>query len=162
MNRDSTKAQMSVDFLLGMVIFAGVFFFIFQFSAAAVSPFVFTSEEVPTKTQSVADNLYFDKLSDGEKGMLNLTYLEENNESIQQLEADLGVERPRHGMNVTVSEIDSDDPPDFAVDDDGSTNSPPEVGASVSRTVRYGQVADDGGIDEFEEGDKVFVRVRVW
>lgn len=152
---------MSVDFLIGMVLFAGVFFFVFQFSSAAVAPFVFTSEEVPTMTQSAADNLYFNELTDGERGMLNLTYLAQNDDNIQGIQDDLGVGQDRYGINITVSEMSSDDV-DFAVSDSGSTNSPPDTGASVSRTTRFGEVADDGGLTEFEEGDKVLIRVRVW
>jgi hypothetical protein len=147
---------MSVDFLIGMTIFAGIFFFVFQFTSAAVAPYVTTSEGVPTKTQRVADHLYFDNLEGEKKGQLNLTYLEDNKGNIGQVMDDLGVGDDRYGMNITVSKVGSDG---YEL---GIGESPPDAGASVSRTTRVGLVIDDGGVSGINQGDRVFVRVRVW
>lgn len=148
----SNLAQTSIDFLIGMTLFAGVFFFVFQFTSAAVAPFVFTSEELPTKTQKVTDNLYFNELTEGDRGELDMSYLESND--IDAVKGDLGVTEERYGMNITATRIGGDDP-DVSVG-----NRPPDSGASVSRTVRFGTASV--GTAEFDKGDKVLLRVRVW
>lgn len=151
----SHKAQMSIDFLIGMTLFAGVFFFVFQFTTSAIAPFVSSSDEVPTKVQKAADNIYFDEIGGDEKGELNLTYLEDNKDDIEQIQDDLAVDDDRYGMNITVTEL-GDDNPELSAGD-----SPPDAGVSISRTTRFGVVADDGG-SSLDVGDKVLIEVKLW
>ncbi|MFP4632302.1 MAG: hypothetical protein ACLFMT_02565 [Halobacteriales archaeon] len=153
------RAQMSIDFLIGMTLFAAVFFFVFSFASSSIVPFSTTSEEVPTKTQKVADTLYYEEL-DGDGAELNLTYLKDNEDDVQQMMDDLGVDDDRYGLNVTVEK--SDGVGGLEVTDGGDDVTPPDAGSSVSQTVRVGTVEDPAGITALDEGDTVIVRVRVW
>ncbi|MFW5929253.1 MAG: DUF7287 family protein [Halobacteriota archaeon] len=141
---------MSIDFLIGMTLFAAVFFFVFNFASASIVPFSTTSEEVPTKTQKVADTLYYEQLEGGD-ARLNLTYLEDNEDDIDQVMDDLGVDDDRYGLNVTVEKSDGG-PGRLELTDGGDDVTPPDAGSSVSQTVRVGTV----------EGETVLVRVRIW
>lgn len=71
-----TQAQVSIDFLIGILIFAGVIFFAVQFVGSSAAPFISsqTTGEKVTKVHTVGDRLYYDKLATDTEGKLNLSY----------------------------------------------------------------------------------------
>jgi len=87
-----TKAQMSVDFLIGILVFAGILFFAFQFVGSTAAPFINsqTSDQKVTKVHTVGDRLYHQNLSTGREGELDLEYFY-NGTSLKN-ESDLAVE----------------------------------------------------------------------
>jgi len=91
-----TEAQISIDFLVGIVVFAGIILFAFQFVSSTAAPFVSpqTADQKTTKVHTVGDRLYYDKLAaDGDS--LNLSYFSNStdtgvkNESVLALELGL-------------------------------------------------------------------------
>jgi len=70
------EAQVGIDFLIGILIFAGIIFFAIQFVGSTAAPFISsqTSGEKVTKVNSVGDRLYYDKLATEREGKLNLRY----------------------------------------------------------------------------------------
>jgi len=144
MNR-STKAQMGIDFLAGMVVFSLAFIFVSQFALGSVAPFTASSsEETTVMVNKAADELYAEKMSTGESGEVDTDYLSTVPDS-DALKGELGIPEAR-GVNVTVTDISDsveerfgDDVPDYA---------------SVSTAVRVGHDTDSE--------KTVIIRVRVW
>ncbi len=71
-----TEAQTSIDFLVGIVVFAGIILFAFQFVSSTAAPFVSpqTADQKATEAHTVGDRLYYDKLSVEGSDSLNLSY----------------------------------------------------------------------------------------
>ena len=88
-----TEAQVSIDFLIGILIFAGIIFFAIQFVGSTAAPFISsqTSGEKVTKVHSVGDRLYHDKLATEREGKLNLSYFQNSTGGIKN-ESELAVE----------------------------------------------------------------------
>lgn len=147
--QNGTKAQMSIDFLIGMTLFASIFFIVFQFMGAAVSPFTGTGEEVSVKTQKVADGLQ-NEIQGERKGEIDLEYLKDNEDDIEQIMSDMGVDERRYGMNITVKDLDGNVHDGLQV----GNRVPSGVNSATSRTTRYGYIPN--------EDKKVIIRVRMW
>lgn len=161
MRRD-TKAQMGVDFLIGMLIFAGVLVFVFQFMSTTVAPFSESTGDDTIKVHRVSDELYYDtdKMMADEIGVVDLNYFRKDSFTDMMTESNLKEDlniRDR-SINVTVrvhnasgtNEIaELDEPGKVAIGPD-----PPNVGASIARATRIGY---------WEEKNKnVILRVRMW
>ena len=90
-----TQAQVSIDFLIGILIFAGVIFFAVQFVGSSAAPFISsqTTGEKVTKVHTVGDRLYYDKLATDTEGKLNLSYFYNGTgiKTEQELAAELGL-----------------------------------------------------------------------
>jgi len=71
-----TEAQTSIDFLIGIVIFAGIILFAFQFVGSTAAPFLSpqTADQKATEVHTVGDRLYYDKLSVEGSDSLDLSY----------------------------------------------------------------------------------------
>lgn len=87
---------MSIDFLIGILIFAGVIFFAVQFVGSSAAPFISsqTTGEKVTKVHTVGDRLYYDKLATDTEGKLNLSYFQNSTGGIkteEELAAELGL-----------------------------------------------------------------------
>ncbi len=144
-----SKAQMSIDFLIGISVFVTIAFFAFQFVSASVSPYQLSSQEKIVTSHKIADSLVYDqdKLGTGEPGQLNLSYL--NNNDVDAVRDDLGLE-PRYFMNLTVEHVnESEYYQDMTFGPDSPTG-----GVSVTRAARTGV--------DVRTGDKVVIKVRVW
>lgn len=91
-----TEAQTSIDFLIGIVVFAGIILFAFQFVGSTAAPFVSpqTTEQKTTKVHTVGDRLYYDKLSVEGSDSLNLSYFANSTGDIKnetRLASELGL-----------------------------------------------------------------------
>jgi hypothetical protein len=71
-----TEAQTSIDFLIGIVIFAGIILFAFQFVGSTAAPFLSpqTADQKATEVHTVGDTLYYDKLAVEGSDSLDLSY----------------------------------------------------------------------------------------
>jgi hypothetical protein len=158
-----TSAQMGVDFLIGMLVFAGVLFFVFQFMTSTVLPFVDYSGDNTVSVHGVGDQLYHstERLSAGERGVVNLSYFKNTSnpsglENEEALKNKLGL-NDEDSLNITVRVHDPDGPDDFAEingEDVAIGDAPPNVGASVARATRVGYRED--------ENETVIMDVGVW
>ncbi|MDZ7687358.1 MAG: hypothetical protein U5J64_01320 [Halobacteriales archaeon] len=166
-----TKAQMSVDFLIGILVFAGIIFFAFQFVGSTAAPFITaqTADQKVTKVHTVGDRLYHDKLntSGGPAGEFDLEYFydgtDPKNES--QLAVELGLVTgatdpgevanmtDRYEMSVEVRDTDGNlvslhgEPIDIG-------ESPPSIGGAGARAERVGYSTN--------HGETVIIDVEVW
>ena len=156
-----TEAQISIDFLIGIVIFASIIFFAFQFVGSTAAPFISsqTSDQKVTKAHAVGDRLYHDILATegGRVGKLNLSYFANStdtgikNESVvsddvglsQQYNLSIEVTKPNgdpvklNGTNITVN----------------GNASAPEIGGAGARVTRVGHT---------ETNDTVVIDLEVW
>jgi hypothetical protein len=168
------KAQTSIDFLVGMVIFIGALLFVFQFLSGTILPFTQGADEKTVTVDRVSDSLYYEKMGTDEKGVIDPTYLYDKSEneviSEEELLRDLNVDAQRHGINVTVvseNGVDEDDVEVVEIDEDGLTNSGeparigdnPVSGSSINKATRVGYVKNTDGTTDPQT---VVVRIRMW
>lgn len=169
-----TKAQMSIDFLIGIVIFVGALFFVFQFMSGTVLPFTQGANEKTVTVDRVSDSLYYDKMGTDEKGVIDLRYLYNESEgevvSEENVLRDMNVDTLRHSLNITVVREDGvgdDNVEVVEINEKGLTNvgepaqigSSPPPGGSVNKATRVGYVRETApGTDP----ETVVVRIRMW
>ena len=157
------KAQMSVDFLLGMVVFAGLVMFVFQFMSATILPFADTANDNTAKVHNIGNELYYDRLYEGENGVVNLSYFEGAGglKDEESLKKEFNLNDTRLGasksLNITVYENNPDGTDDIAElngEKIAIGETVPEKGASVARSTRIG----------YREADNstVIIRVGLW
>jgi hypothetical protein len=175
--RGQAKAQLGIDFLVGMVIFLGALIFVFQFLSATVLPFAQSADEEVVTVNRMADSLYYDKMATGEKGVIDLTYLYDEGEGElkgeEELLRDLNVGASDHNINITVVDeggIDRSDDEVVRINESGLVG----IGGSGSgKQVRIGRSALRGSINrvtrvgyvERTAGVKprtVVVKIRMW
>lgn len=158
-----TKAQMGVDFLIGMLVFAGVLVFVFQFMSSTVVPFVDYSGDNTVSVHGVGDKLYHDTnyLSTGEIGVVDLEFFRNTSnpsglENETTLKEKLAIGDGKN-LNLTVRVHDPDGTNPFA-EVNGENVSiggrPPNVGASVARATRVGYWK--------EENETVLINIGMW
>ena len=165
-----TRAQVSVDFLIGILIFAGIIFFAFQFVGSTAAPFTTsqTSDQKVTKVHTVGDRLYHDKLSTGREGELDLEYFYDENNTLKS-EVELAVElglvagindpsnvtdiTDRYRMSIRVTDTDGN-LVSLHGEDISVGGSAPEVGGAAARATRVGYSR--------EHGETVVIDVEVW
>ena len=170
-----TKAQTSIDFLIGMVIFIGALLFVFQFLSGTILPFTQGANEKTITVDRVSNSLYYDKMGTDEKGVIDLRYLydESDSEVISENELlrDLNVDTTRHSINVTVvteDGVDEDDVEVVEINENGLADSggdPVQIGPtpissnSINRATRVGYVRQT---DVATDPETVVVRIRMW
>ena len=172
------KAQMSVDFLIGMLIFAGVLLFTFQFLTGSILPYTQNTDGTTATVERVGDSLYYDRLADGEKGLVNLSYLYDKTDNELKTESelltDLGVDKDRHGINVTVwNETGISGSEIVRINESGLVDTggmgdgepariggpPPDAGAGINVATRIGYVSEPAGDIK---PMTVVIEVRMW
>ena len=181
MNRH-TKAQMSIDFLIGIVIFIGALLFVFQFMSGTVLPFTQGANEKTVTVDRVSDSLYYDKMGTDEKGVIELSYLYNEEESRLKTEneilRDLNIDEDRHRLNITVVSEDgvektgdevvqinelglSQEAAIIGLDPENARIGPdPSLsGSSVNKATRVGYVRQTAGN---KEPETVVVNIRMW
>jgi len=143
---------MSIDFLIGMTIFAGVFVLVLQFAMSSVFPFADGGEENTVVTQKVSENLVSDErwISTGKRGEVNTSDIENDNNPFDSQDSmrDAFGMRDINRINITVTNLNRTD--QFA-------SSGPTVTDTTATVSTYDRIAYDTDNDE-----KVRIRVRVW
>lgn len=176
--RGQTKAQLGIDFLIGMVIFIGALLFVFQFLSGTILPFAQGADEKKVTVNRVADSLYYDKMATDEKGVIDLRYLYDESEgevkSEREILRELNVDTSKHNLNITVVDEEGTDDSDDEivrinesglVDTGGSGyGNETRIGraplkGSITKATRIGYVEKTGGD---EEPKTVVVRIRMW
>lgn len=174
--RDQAKAQLGIDFLVGMVIFLAALLFVFQFVSGTVLPFAQSADEEEVTVNRVADSLYYDKMGTEEKGVIDLSYLYDESESElkeeEEILRDMNVDTTSHRMNITVFDESGTDRSDDEivrinenglVDTGSGSGEPVRIGrsasrGSINRVTRVGYVEKTAG----EDPRTVVVRIRMW
>ena len=149
-----TQAQVSIDFLIGILIFAGVIFFAVQFVGSSAAPFISsqTTGEKVTKVHTVGDRLYYDKLDTDTEGKLDLSYFDNGTgiKTPEELAADLGLNiTDRYEMSVEVVNATTD-----ATDDTVKLNGDPidigegspGIGGAGAKAKRVGYTESNGTV----------------
>jgi hypothetical protein len=157
-----TQAQISIDFLIGMLIFAGIIFFAFQFVGSTAAPFISsqTTGEKVTKVHTVGDRLYYDKLATDREGKLNLSYFQNSTGGIKKeevLAVDLGLVNgttdpdvaanttDRYKMGVKVTNVTGDTVKIGGEPIEIGGNSP-GVGGAEAKAKRVGYTETNGTV----------------
>ena len=163
-----TRAQVSVDFLIGILVFAGILFFAFQFVGSTAAPFTTsqTTDEKVTKVHNVGDRLYHDKLSTEREGKLNLSYFDDNGDlkTEEQLAIELGLVTgttdPDEVQNITDRYRLSVE----VFDTDGGTVSlnGDDIRIPADKPDRRGGVARAERVGYTEEYGTVVIELEVW
>lgn len=157
------SGQMSIDFLIGMLVFAGVVLFVFQFMTTTILPFSEATGDKTVKVHSVGDKLYYDteRLSTGEHGKVDMTYFKDgltDLKSESQLKNELAIDDETSSLNITVFVHNESGPNDVAkLSGAGNITigpSTPESGASVARATRIGYWE--------KKAEKVIINIRMW
>lgn len=165
------SAQMSIDFLFGMLIFMGAVAFAVQFAVTSVFPFIQTTEDTSLVAQKVSDKImndeqWLDTGSDGEITMENFDELQDAEGNDTALIRQLGIppagdtDVTRYSLNVTV--VVRDGGGEKILDADGCSSKCSFGGYSAagargaSTLTRMGYVVDDD-VEKMAE-----VRVTVW
>lgn len=156
------SAQMSIDFLFGMLIFIGAFAFVLQFATGAIFPFSMSQDDTTVISNKVSEKLVTDEdggIGTGIHGTVDLGKFESNVENAD-FEDDFGLPE-RYRMNISVVPYNFDDEWGEVIVTEGDSVThavDPEI--SLTRRVAHAEV--DG--EEIEEGDErlVIVKVRVW
>lgn len=171
--RGRSDAQMSIDFLVGMTVFAGALFFVFQFMSGTILPFATSADETAVTVERTGDKVYYDRLTTEEKGVIdNITYFWDSGDVVSEdyILNDVGLDPDKHGLNITVvtEEINSEEVVEINESGLTSTGSnreelkvgdpPPDGGTSVTRASRVGYVTETGG----ENPETVVVKLRMW
>ena len=172
-----TKAQTSIDFLIGMVIFVGALLFVFQFLSGTVLPFTQGANEKTVTVARVSYSLSYDKMGTDEKGVIDLRYLYDESEgdviSESELLRDLNIEESRHSINVTViREEDAEEDAEIVrITENGlagtgpvGSGDPARAGESVPITGNVNQATRVGYVRQTDGADPqtVVVRIRMW
>lgn len=157
-----TEAQISIDFLIGILVFAGIIFFAIQFVGSTAAPFITsqTTSEKVTKVHSVGDRLYHDKLATDREGKLNLSYFH-NGTGIKpepQLAVELGLVNgttdpsraanitDRYEMSVKVTNATTGDLVSVKGEEIDIGGSSPEIGGAGARAKRVGYTDTNGTV----------------
>jgi len=161
---------MSIDFLLGMLIFMGAVGFAIQFAVTSVFPFVQTTEDTSLVAQKVSDKLmnderWLDTDNHGEITMENFDELQDAEGNDTALIQELGIppigdsNTPRYRLNVTVFVKNGGG--EKILDADGCSSEcafggDPSASTGSSTLTRMGYVVDDD-VEKTAE-----VKVTVW
>lgn len=92
----TNKAQLTIDFLISVVIFSIAFVFAFQLAFSFVSSNTSPHEITQTTNEKITEELVYDKMERGE----NFNYLEDNN--ITQIRNDLRIDDYNNVINSSV------------------------------------------------------------
>lgn len=169
-----TKAQMSIDFLIGIVIFIGALFFVFQFMSGTILPFAEGANEKTVTVDKVSDSLYYDKMGTDEKGVIDLRYLynESRGEVVseEKILKDMNVDTLRHSLNITVVKEDGvgdDDVEVVGINENGLADLGDEarIGSNIPTTGSVNKATRVGYVRETAPGtdpETVVVRIRMW
>ena len=138
-----TEAQISIDFLIGMLVFAGIIFFAFQFVGSTAAPFISsqTTGEKVTKVHTVGDRLYYDKLATDREGKLNLSYFQNSTGGIKTEEE----------VAVELGLVNGTDDPDVAA----NITDRYEISVEVTEAATDNFVSIDGDPIDIGEGSPV-------
>lgn len=147
-DRHGDSGQTAIDFLFGMVIFVGAFFFILQFMSTSIIPFTLSPEDATVVSHKVSDSIVKDDryLNTGERGVVNVS--EENMENLESSidNGQFGVP-DAYRLNVTVEDQNG-----------GFTRS-----AGTHFGADVGDVASTRRMAYSDEDDTyVTIKVRVW
>lgn len=165
-----TEAQISIDFLVGIVVFAGIILFAFQFVGSTAAPFVSpqTTDQKTTKVHTVGDRLYYDKLASDRPDSLNLSYFSNStgtgvkNESVLAFELGLvpgadsvsDVENATNRLEMRV-EVTKPGGSPVALNGENITIGDKPTGAPAARATRVGYTSS-------ETNGTVVIDVEVW
>ncbi len=175
--QSQNRAQLGIDFLVGMVIFLAALLFVFQFVSGTVLPFAQGVDEDGVTVNRVADSLYYDKMATEEKGVIDISYLyDESEDELKEGEdilRDMNVDATRHRMNITVvdeSGVDRSDDEVVRINGSGlvgmggsGDGEPARIGrsatrGSINKVERVGYAEKTAG----EDPRTVVVRIRMW
>jgi len=147
-----TEAQISIDFLIGILVFAGILFFALQFIGSTAAPFISsqTTDEKVTKVHNVGDRLYYDKLANdaSREGELDLEYFGNTTgtgvKNETALSENLGLGQ-RYNMSLRVTDIDGD-PVELNSEPIEVGESSPGIGGAGAKATRVGHTATNGTV----------------
>jgi len=151
-NADS--GQMTVDFVISVVIFISVFLFATQFVVSTASPVVST-EDGSIERFTIGDRLYYDRLSteNASQGVLEFSYFFDgsNLKNESEISTDLGLDAD--SIQIKVTESDTGETVELNGKNISIGDDPPEIGAEINEVERVGYTERNG---------TVLVKLRVW
>jgi len=101
---------MSIDFLIGLTLFAGVFIFVAQFAMGTILPFTTASEEGSVVSQKVSEGIVSDEIKTGETGTVDTDPIKNGQppfDKQQTMRVAFGIPE-KYKVNVTVTNLAGD------------------------------------------------------
>lgn len=153
-SKSSNLGQMSVDFLIGMVVFGASIAFVFQFMTASIAPFALSPDEKVVTSHKVSDSLVYssENLGTGEKGVVDIGSKTNFDNTLDGIKAESLTDT--QFLNVTVEGVKEKSFVTIGGDELTYGRSIPDAGASISRSTRL--------VYDQETEQKVVIKTRVW
>lgn len=181
------RGQLSIDFLIGMTVFALTVLFVFQFMTSLVVPYTSSTDEVIQISSSASDKLYtnFSTDWDTKKSLPSGVF---DNRTVKQMMLNewssaqdakkflglpTGSGSLSYGLNITVDDLEPLTVPGnrIAITPDGS-NSPstdllmvgdtPNPDSTISSETRVAYLQYRNSKGEVVRAETVIIRIKVW